>query len=276
MSRSRSLSSITTEQRDSSTRYVSRGGRRRSRSVRFARRVQYAVMRSGALQSFTDEFGSVGTITANQQSWDGFIVGGTTVVNNDIFLRAFQVAHGAALTSTTVDDYSLYVRTICTDFQFTNVGTSTLIMDFYSLLCRRNYGSADALVNHLSSAVGETPAQTGYSFSGTNVGYTLFQVPLFLQFWKILKKWQVQLGAGETTTFQVRIPVNRLMRGKVLETHLQAIPKLSRAVMWSVKGAPESNAGVLRYAAGSYVYATQTTLNYQLPVSSSRTQIATT
>lgn len=276
-SSSRSGGSITTEQRDSGVRYVSRRGSRGGRRSRaFARRVQNVFLRLGALQTFSDTQGAVKSVTAQQQSWDGFIVGGTTALNNDILLQAFRLAYGTTLTSTNVDDYKLFVKTICTDFQFYNNGTKTMILDVYSLASRKSYNVSETLDNMMNTLIAETPAQTGFSFTATDIGYSLFQIPLLCQYWKIIKKTQVQLGAGETFTMQIRIPVNRMIPGKLIETNPQAVPRLSRGLLWSVKGAPESNAGNPQSAGGSYVWYSQTTCSYQIPPASSRIQVATT
>jgi len=275
-SRSRSLG-VTTEQRDSSIRYVARRGSRGGRRTRaFARRVQNVFLRLGALQTFSDLQNAAKTITVAQQQFDGHIVGGTTATDNDHLFRAFQLAYGAALTTTTVDDYSLYVKTICTDYQFTNTGSTMLIFDFHSLMCRKSYNVAEQLAVMLQTLIAETPAQTGYTFTSTDPGYSIFQVPLFCQYWKIMRKWQVQLGAGESTTLQIRIPVNRVIRGKLIETNPQAIPRLTRGLLWAVKGGPHNNAGTPTTAPGSYIWCSQTTVSYQVPPSSTRIQVATT
>lgn len=275
--RSGSRLGVTTEQRDSAIRYSPRRGSRRGRKARrFARRVQNVFLRLGALQTFSDTSGFVKTITLNQQAWDGFLVGSTTVTGQDHLFQTFRLAYGTALTTSTVDDYKLFVKTICTDFQFTNNGSTTLIFDFHSLLSRKSYNVAEALDTHLNTVIAETPAQTGFTFTSTDPGYSLFQVPLFCQYWKVMRKWQVQLGAGESTTLQIRIPVNRMIPGKLIESNPQAVPRLTRGLLWSVKGGPYNNAGVAVTAAGSYVWNTQTTISYQIPPASSRTQVATT
>lgn len=233
-------------------------------------------MRLGALQTFSDTNNAVKTVTLNQQLWDGYMVGGTTATNNDHMFQVFRLAHGAALTTSTVDDYKVYVKTICCDFQFTNNGSTTLVFDFHSLISRKSYNVAEELANMLVTLQNETPAQTGFSFTATDPGYSLFQNALFCQYWKILRKWQVQLGAGESTTLQIRIPVNRMIPGKLIETNPQAIPRLTRALVWSTKGGPYNDAGVPKTAAGTYVWCSQTTVSYQIPPSASRVQVATT
>jgi len=69
--------------------------------------------------------------------------------------------------------------------------------------------------------------------------------------------------------------MNRMVQGKLIETNPQGIPRVTQGVLWSVKGAPENNAGTARTSAGTYVWLSQTTISYQIPPSSSRIQIAT-
>jgi len=277
-SRSRSRSnpmSVTTEQRDSAIRYRRGLFTRRGRAQRtFAARVRGVFLRASALQCFSDVNNANKTVTAAQQQWDGYLVAGTTCTDNDALFQAFRLAYGSSLTTATIDDYQLYIKVVCTDFQFTNTGSTTLVFDFYSLMCRKSYNVAEQLAIMIATLQAETPAQTGFTFTSTDPGYSLFQNSLFCQYWSILRKWQVQLGAGETTTLQIRVPVNRRIQGKTIETNPQGIPGLTRGLMWSCKGAPFNNAGTPTTNSGTYTWCSQTTVSYVIPPTSQRAQIA--
>lgn len=232
-------------------------------------------MRTGACQSFSDTFAALKSFLAGEQAWDGQMCGGVSATDNNEIFNAFRMAYGSGLTVGSCDDYNLFVKNICMDLQFRNTGSTLIIFDFHSLMCRKVLNTADRIDAQFSASLAETNTQAGFSRSATNPGYSIFQNPLFLQYWKVLRKWQVQLGPGEVTTLQVRINPNRMIRGKTIETHLQSIPKLTRAIFWSTKGAPADIAGVANTSAGSYAWSSQITVVYQLPPSSTRVSVAT-
>lgn len=269
---------LTTEQRDSRVGYVKRRmPRRRRRSwKRFTRKVQHVMLQMGATQTFSQKFATLKSWAANAQNYWGFMLGGVSVSNNDELLKAFRLAYGSALTLADIDDYKLFIKSLCLDIQFNNNTTNTAIVEIYHLLCRKPYNTATALDQQYLDTFNEIPAQTGFSRSITDVGYTPFQNALFCSHWSITKKEQVQLGPGELSTMQIRIPSNKMFYGKTLETAPACIKGFTRAVLFIVKGEPENASGTAQLSNGEIVWTTQTTVNYQIPPSSTRTQTATT
>lgn len=264
-SRSRArIGGITTEQRDSSVRYVSRRGRRRT--SRFVRRVQDVMLRMGATQTFSIRFGGLTNVSTNQQQWQGQILGGAFPTNNDEVFQAFRNAYGTGVTSTNIDSYRLFIKSICLDIQITNSSDKNMILEMYTLKASKPWTAADRLATQLTTCITETDQPTGFTFTANDPGWTLFQVPQFCQYWTVVRKQQIVISAGETTTLQIRMSMNRMVNGKELETRQQTI-RGARALFWSAKGAPEVD-GVgtgQQYADGQFVWTSQCTVNYQMP-----------
>lgn len=283
-SRSRSRSSggrsLTTEQRDSSTRYVSRRmpRRRRRRWVRFTRKVQHVMLQMGASQTFSAKFATLKSWAADAQNYWAYMLGGVSATNNDELLKAFRVAYGSALTLADLDDYRLFIKSLCLDVQFNNNSTEgkTAIVEVYHLAVRKPYNTATPLDTQYLDTFNEIPAQSGFSKSITDPGFTPFQNSVFCSHWKIVRKQQIQLGPGELSTMQLRIPYNKMLYGKSLETSPSMLRGLTQGLLFIVKGEPENNAGAARLSSGEIIWTTQTTVNYQIPPGSTRTQTATT
>lgn len=274
-SRSRS-SSLTTEQRDSGTRYSgSRRQSRRGRQVRqFARRVRNAVLSMGNTQTLTYTRNTQTTSAVNQQNWHGQMIGSTLPGNNSDLLRVFQAAYGAALAKDATDDYRLFIKSICLDMQMYNTGTKTAIIEFYYISCRKPWFGEKHIDEQFKESFAEIPSQTGFANAVTNVGYSAFQNSLFCQYWKIDKKVQVQLGPNETTTLQIRLGP-KWVNGKILETCQSSIKNYTKAILFAVKGAPGMPAGSAGIEATELTWTCQTTINYQIPPSTSRLALAT-
>lgn len=232
------------------------------------------MLQMGAAQTFSDTFGTIRSYLANKQAYWGYMLGGVNATNNAELVNAFKLAYGSALNLADLDDYRLFIKSLCLDVQINNNGTNTAIVEVYHLTCRKSYPTATNIDTQFADTFAEIPAQTGYTRAIDDPGYTPFQNSLFCSHWKIIKKQQLQLGPGELSTMQIRIPANRMMYGKKLETNPAMIPGFTRGLLFIMKGEPENNAGTAQISSGEIVFATQTTVNYQLPPSSTRTQTA--
>jgi len=236
------------------------------------------MLQMGATQTFSSRSGAKKDISSNQQSWDGQILGGTQAPSNDELFQAFRQAYGTSVTTTNVDSYRLFIKSLCLDVQITNTGDKNLVFEVYHIRNRKTWNRAERLDVMLTEMINENDAQTGFSFTATDPGYTLFQLPEFCQYWQITKKQQIVLSPNETTTMQIRIPFNRMLNGKLIESSIQALPRFARGLFWSCKGAPELNdaADNVQYADGSYCWLRQTTVNYQIAPGSTTARSSTT
>lgn len=262
---------VISTQRDFATRYVRKRmpRRRRKRWVRFGKRVQHVIMQTQPLQTYTVDYaGAVKSFAVNLQTTDGQMLGGVSPSNNDELLQVFKAVYGSALTISTIDKYKIFLKSMCLDVQLKNTGTSTVIVDVYTLLCRKSDKDSNRIDVSYTNAFAEQSAGSGGTVSATNPSTTVFQNPLFCSMWKILGKKEMLLGAGQTSTLQMRIPYNRWLNGKLLENNLQAIPGLTRAYLFQMRGAPENNVGTARLAAGEVTWMCQCTVAFGVPPSS--------
>lgn len=268
----------TTEQRDSRVGYVKhrmpRGRRRRWK--RFTRKVQHVMLQMGASQTFSVPRATIKSWIANAQNYWGVMLGATGAVNNDDLVDAFKRAYGSTLNLTDLDDYKLFIKSLCLDVQINNNGANTAIIEIYHLLARKPYNDTSNLESQFAATFNEIPAPGTYSRAITNPGYTPFQNALFCSHWAIQRKEQIQLGPGELSTLQIRIPANKMFLGKTLETSPAMIRNFTRGLLVICKGEPENASGTAQLSAGEIVFATQMTCNYQLPPSSTRVQTSTT
>jgi len=246
--------------------------RRRNRWKSFTRKVQHVMLQMGGTQSFNALFQGRNTEGVNTARWDGQMIGGTTASNNDELFQAFRRAYGTTLTTTTVDDYKLFIKSLCLDIQISNIGDKNVILEMHTLVMRKNYNVGSRIDVCYTDTLAEVPPQTGFTQAApTDVTSTLFQNSLFCQYWRILKKTQIVISPGETTTLQLRIPYNRMLQGKLIETNPMGIPGFTRALFWQAKGSPEYNAPSVQHSNFEIVWQCQTFVNYQIPPSSSRT-----
>lgn len=243
--------------------------RKRKRWVRFTRKVQHSIMQMQPLQSYTIDYpGAFKTIAVNTQVTDGQMIGGVSATNNNELLNIFRRAYGSTLSLSGIDKYKIFLKSMCCDFQLNNSGSSSIIVDVYHLICRTNDWAGNRIDVQYTNAFAESSAGSGGTVDSTNPATTPFQNATFCSLWKVLSKKEILLGAGQISTFQVRVPYNKYFNGKMLENNFAAVPGFTRAVLFQVRGAPENNAGTPRLAAGSFTWMCQFTASYGVPPSS--------
>jgi len=267
----------TTFQRDIALRYVRKPmpRRRRKRWVKFSKRVNHVVMQQQPLQNLTVRVpGGVKQFAVNTQVTDGQMLGGVAASNNDELLKMFRSAYGSTLTNSTIDKYKIFLKSLTLDIQVSNTGLTPIIFDLYTLICRKSDKDNNRIDVTYSNAFGEQSAGLIGVKSATDVSTTPFQNPLFCSMWKILTKKEFNMDAGQTITFQMRIPYNRMLIGKVLENNLQAIPGFTRAYLFQARGVPEKVGSDPQLSAGEFTWTAQITGSFGVPPSST-TVVAT-
>lgn len=264
-----------TEQYDAARRYQRRPMPRRKRRLwrSFTKRVQHVMLQSQALMSYTRDLVSNETWAINKQGTFGYYLGGTTFTDNDELLQAFRNAYGSALTSTTVDDYKLFIKAMSLDIQITNTGTQSCVVDVYTCLARKaSNAGGQSIGSQYIALYGEQNSGQVVGPSWNEPSSTPFQNSLWCGYWKILQKKEILLGPGNTTTMQLRLPYNRMMYGKLLEYNLSYLPGITRAYLFQVRGVPRDNAGTAELAAGQVTIGRQWTVTYGLPPGNTRAQ----
>lgn len=264
-----------TEQYDAARRYqrkpMPRLRRRRWRS--FTKRVQHVMLQSNALMSYTRDLVSNETWAANAQAGFGYYLGGTTFTDNDELFQCFRNAYGSALTTTTIDDYKLFIKAMSLDIQITNTGTASCIVDVYVMTARKaSNASAQSIGTQYNALYSEQNAGQVVGPTGSSPASTVFQNGLFCSYWKVESKREILLGVGNTTTMQLRLPYNRMMYGKLLEYNSSYLPGITKAYYFQIRGVPEVEASVAQLADGQVTVGRQWTVTYGLPPGNTRAQ----
>lgn len=285
--RTGSAGAAITTQHDVSTRYRRKAMPRRRRKcwVRFTKRINHVIMRNAPLQSLSfDDCGAVISWVGNNQATDGILLGGTNAGSqSNELLRMFQAWFGATGNTAAQAARKLYVKSICLDIQMTNTGGAGCIVDVYHLVCRKGYNGTTVSGVAPTQVVDGVPLNQQYDDcfdeQGTlsigavdrlNPSTTPFQNSPFCSIWKIVKKTQILLGAGQVTTLQYRNSRPRTIEGKVLEMYPSQIPGYTTGVLFQFRGVPENNAGTPRLAAGAVTWRGQKTLTFAVPPGGTR------
>lgn len=276
---SKAMSSVISTQFDQSMRYRRRSMPRRKRKAwkKFTKKVQHVALQMQPCQSFTnDNPGGVITVTTDQQLYGSVVLGGTYATNGqDLVFGAFKAAYGSALTSTTVEKYRLFIKSMCCDLQIVNTGATAVLVDMYSMVVRKNYPVSTTLDAAFTTTYNAIPASAGGlgTVDVDNPSVTPFNNSEWLQYFKINSKKEILLGAGQLTTLQLRSAKNRYLSGRMLNNNLLAPPG-SQAFFFMVRGIPENSAGTARLAAGTISWKAQLAITYAIPPGDSTSSTA--
>lgn len=243
----RAISSSTpvTTQFDMSSRYRYKrmNRRKRRRWVSAVKRNAFMDQKAQPLQTSTFDFCQRSTYAVDSQASFGFCLypvdmglAGEQEDLKDMFIQAFSAANSPWL------NRKIYMKSACIDVQLCNTGTVNAILDVYTIVCKLNWPTASQGLGTIwSTTFGEQTAIT--AASSTNPANTPFQNPNFCRHFKILSKKEILLGAGQTTTLQMRDPKSHLLSGRKLTDQPNCIPYLTRGFFFQVRGIPQYNAG---------------------------------
>lgn len=223
-------SGVLTTQRDQQLRYTGRGRRTR----RFVTRVRRAITDLQESNNFTVDGGKVQTSTLNQCAYWGTALGATTVEDSEV-TSMFTTKYGAGNISNT----KLCLRTQVLDVEVKNNGTSTAIIDIYTVKLRRTCANSNLetqytnLYNIPFNAGGRSPNDPGSS---------PFVAPEFCRMWKILSKREVRVAPGELVTMQLRVGKDKWVNGYKV-TAEPGYLRGSLGYLFHWHGAPEKDLG---------------------------------
>jgi len=240
-SRSRSRSSfrssgVASRQRDQSTRYRSRG--RRRRGSRFGYRVMNTLLNQQPLQIYTAKGGEDGVSAAGDTSIVGYGIYTTQYSGQadlyNIFVDAGQTLATAANSTTRV-----YIKSVCLDVQLKNTGAAEIIMDVYEVLNMKDVATTDGIGAQWVTFFNKMTAITAKD--DTDVANSLFENPVFCQHYKILSKKEVLILPGEITTMQMRSGKDRMIQGQRVLDYVNSLPRLSRFYIFQWHGGPTTS-----------------------------------
>lgn len=133
-------------------------------------------------------------------------------------------------------------QSACMDVFIVNKGGATAVIEAYYIVARKDMPPTgnSAYVEDLYVDAFSDLAVTGSgtALSAVALGTTPFNAPDFCSQFRIYKKLRIQLGAGATTTFQIRDPKNRVIRSDDVE--YSAIRRgITRGILLQVYGLPD-------------------------------------
>lgn len=263
-------------------RYKRMPARKRKAWKRFTRKVQHVDLQMQPLQIYTKEGTVNQTSVANANGVFSRMCGGTTVTsvtaNNEIF-QAFNQAYNLGGTVANAVPYKLFIKSIVLDVQVGNNGSYPVVLDVYTLRCRSKFASAVEPSAQLAAAWGELAALPGGGTVTTSAtSLTVFDAPNFCSYWKVLRKQEVIIGSGQIATFQLRMPMNKHLEGKDLQSALQAIPGYTRCFLFTWHGAPSNRggSGAAQFDSVSLTFGYQHVVHYAVPPSSTTKEAGAT
>lgn len=259
-------SMVSTEQRDTSMRYVkSRMPRYKRRQWKsFTNKFTAALLRTQPLQSAVyNDFQLVksgtlaapGTAVAHLPAIFSCALycinaapvtdGGATPTYRysetaDGELRdVFSSAYGGL---TALDSQKLMFRTAVMDITIANNGTANLDMVF--LDCYKVINKYDNNTNTLIRTDFQTNLTeqdtSGLSLAWPNLAITPFQNPNFCRRWKILSKRTIVIQPNDTVQLQLRDPKNRWISGKIMNITTGYYPRVGYGYLFIARGSPNT------------------------------------
>jgi len=257
-SRTRS-SSIISRQHDQRGTYQSRGrassGSRRYRRFRY--RVMNALLNEQPLQIYTTKKSQQFTSAVDQQSFWGVGLYQTSYTGQTDLL---SIATDAGITTGTAAQQGMRViiKGAVLDVELKNNGSSDIIMDVYELLNVKDVNTTNAIDTQWSTFYAQQGTIT--AASAVDPAVSVFENGAFCQHYKVLRKREVLLPAGEIITMQMRLSKDRRIQVDSILNYTNAIPKLAKYYWFMWHGPPDPTAGGGGTPA---LAATSVTISYQ-------------
>lgn len=257
-------SMVSTEQRDTSMRYVkSRMPRYKRRQWKsFTSKFTAALLRTQPLQSAVyNDYQLVKSAT---------IATPGTAVNHlpAIFSCALYCINAAAVTDATptyrysetadgelrdiffsaygtlanLDSQKLMFRTAVMDITIANTGSAAsdmVLLDCYKVLNKYDNNSNTLIRTDFISNLNEQDT-TGLSQAWPNLAITPFQNPNFCRRWKILSKRTIVIQPNDTVQLQLRDPKNRWISGKIMNVTTGYYPRVGYGYLFIARGSPNA------------------------------------
>lgn len=260
--------SILTNQHDSGARYMKRRmpRRRRRAFVRQVKKFQWMVQKQQPLLSWTKFYGFRMNQGSNDlQSTNRALLYPINCGTNETDLRDIIVAaYGGVLSDHNTK--RIFIKSAVIDMQIKNNASDVAVVDIYKIVATGlPYQSAGVSLNSIWSTLYLN--QTGAA-SSTSPALTPFQNPEFCKYFRVVSKKEVLLGAGNTTTMQMRIPGNRVVYGRQLVNAGATYPRLTMGFLLQVRSAPTLVASNVQLAPHDCLVSVQKTYTYGLPPTS--------
>ena len=163
-----------------------------------------------------------------------------------------------------------------------NVGTDTAIVEVYRVVCRKMHAQTNASVNNTIGGVyalgfikqGQIFDIESGQVVGTNpetpteIGTTPFQSRRFCETYKIYSRKKFQIAAGNTVSFILKDPRNRVINAQNVRSQL-CMPRNTHGYFYQIYGAPGVITGTAHQAVPASVVVSETRkYQYRTPINS--------
>lgn len=257
----RTIGPSVTAQRDGATRYRTgrRVGGRRAR--RFLYRMRRALLSDAPLQVYSALLKGADTAAAGTAQTAGiYLADMNTTAQGDIW-NVFKDAFSLA-SATDAENDKLYIRSAHMDFQVKNTGTEQMFLDTYYVVARRDLDDTATLNTMLGQWLADM-SQIG-AVSLTDPALSLFSIPNFTRWFKVMKKTTQLLKPDECVSGSIGIKKPRQILGRQITEVSGALRGFTRAVLFTFRGVPENTASASGLTGWSASWSAQTTIHYSV------------
>lgn len=247
--RSRSYSrsgGVTTRQRDQAVRYS--GGRRRRGRGRGVRRFRYRVMNTllsqEPLQVWTNAQSFSLSSAVNRTGIFGCGLF-TTNLSGQTDLASLFTDAGLDTSVSTNDGSRLYIKSACMDVELKNTSSLEVILDVYVVIPQKTVPNQNDIATQFDNTFQKMTGSTGTGGATPSnaAPVSLFENPVFCQYYKIISKREMIILPGEITTMQMRFGKDRMIEAQQVINNPNSIPRLAKFYIFSFHGPPDPTAG---------------------------------
>lgn len=227
--------------------------RRRRRWVRFARKTNAVVRKDLGTQSFVRSTTTTLTIAAGSA---------TAQTSASATLYGFAGFGGDADDMVQLDTASsesnfnkVLMCSAVLDVTFTNNGSTTLELDVYYVICRKDVPAAlyDSINGTFTSTFTKQQTLPGIGVTAllsTTRGVTPFQNSIFCSYWKVIRKTKYILTGGQTGTYQLRDPKDWVYNVD-MHNNRTATRGRTKGLLFVMKSTPDNSASASSLALGT-------------------------
>jgi len=269
-------SGLTTNQRDTSNRYVAR---RRSGGSRSARNFRYRVMQTVNADQPLSVYAYSKSVNLNSAVNVKHLYGVglfTTQMIDQTDLKDLLLDAGIDIAAAAPNPQlsnRVIVKSACLDIQLTNRGAKDALVDIYEVMAVRDIQSTETISSSFQTFFAQTTTITAKDWQSPAV--SLFENPVFCRHFKILSKKETQIPPGDLITLQMRYGKDRSISPNTVISYPNSIPKLARFYIFVHQGIPEDNAGTARLSVSNLTISFQKAYKYSVMSGRTTAQIHT-
>lgn len=253
------ISAPFTTQRD----YARGTGKRRRGSGfnRFRLRVRAALQSDMPQRTYQALLKGADTVTDGTQGYKGvYLMDLNTTAQGDLW-NVFKDAYTLAAVAD-AENKSIFLKSMSLDLQFYNAGSYQVYITCYTVVARRDNDINQSIGDQFATFFGDESAIG--TVIPSHPSMTLYDVPNFLRYWKILRSYKLLIKAGESAQVSIRKSMNRKINGRILQDNDACAKGLTHGFFFQMRGVPINAATPDSGLSGYTVqYSAQTTIHYR-------------